>query len=271
MKDILLQFEEFFKGKNVLVAFSGGVDSSVLLELAIKFAKHTHAVFIKTAFISTEEHEFAEKYLHEKNVPYSILSSDVFANPKLIENNEKRCYYCKKSIFSKIKSELADNFDIIVEGSNASDLSDYRPGLQALKELKITSPYIEFGISKKTIRLLAKELQLSMADKPSNACLATRIPYNSPITKSKLERIEKAENFIRKHYDVIQLRVRDHDVLARIEVLPEDIEKIVDINNRMAIAEYLTKLGYRYVTVDLKGYRTGSLNPLPKEKQKENI
>lgn len=252
---------EFFKNKKVVVAISGGLDSTVLFELAKKSAEKSLGIIVKTAFLHEHEFQNALDYLNNQNNDFRIVEADLFKHPRITENDRNRCYYCKKAIFSSIIDSIKDyDYGFIVDGSNFSDLSDYRPGIRALEELGIKSPFIEFKITKNTIRQMAKHLNLDVANKPATTCLATRIPYNSTISVDKLARIEKAEKIIRNLVNVNNLRVRDHDTIARIEVAEEDLEILLRRDIRTKINEELKKIGYLYVAIDIEGYKQGSLN-----------
>jgi len=273
MNNYLEKFKKlnsFLKSKSVVVAFSGGLDSTVLLNVALESAKKVMAVFVQTPFISKREKIEAREYLKENKIPNRILKVNVLAYPRIKANSKKRCYHCKKAIFSTIKSSFRDeDYDLIIEGSNSSDLGDYRPGLEALKELGVESPYIKFGITKDEIRQYARMLGLAVAEKYSNSCLATRIPYGEEITAERLERIDSAEELIRSMLNVKQLRVRDHGNIARIEVLKEDFHLFLSNEKKFELIQKLKKLGYNFVTLDLEGYKTGSMNVFLEKKQDE--
>ncbi|MCE7741747.1 MAG: ATP-dependent sacrificial sulfur transferase LarE [Candidatus Heimdallarchaeota archaeon] len=251
----------YFKNKKVVIAYSGGLDSTVLLEFAMQNAKEVHAITVKSSLVPQDEQDFAVEYLEARNIQFKVLQLDPLQHPKVVNNDERRCYYCKKLIFESIIEE-SKNFkpDIIIEGSNTTDLSDYRPGLDAIKELKVNSPFLEFQISKSEIRGLAQILSLDIAEKPATTCLATRIPYGHMITEGKLEKIEAAEKIIKDAIPVSVLRVRDHGEIARIEVSAEDFEKFFDIQIRNSIKENLKELGFSYITLDISGYKQGSMN-----------
>lgn len=244
--------------RGVVVAFSGGVDSSLLLQIAKDTVPdHVIAVTASSPIHPEQELELAKhiaRRLHNKHV---ILKSDELKKKKFTSNPRDRCYHCKLALFKKIKKFAARNGYTVIEASNASDLQDYRPGLRALKELRITSPFIEARLSKQEIRTLAKKYKLPNWDRPAMACLATRVPYGRKITKKILQRVEAAERYLTR-LGLSQVRVRDHEPIARIEIMPDEFKKIV--SQRTKITRHFRKLGYLYVTLDLEGYTIGSLN-----------
>ena len=253
--------ENYFKGKKVVIAYSGGLDSTVLLEFVLENASDVLAINIKSNLVPANEQDFAVQYLKLRDVRFRIINVNPLNHPKVVSNDFQRCYYCKKLIFETIITETKSfDPDIIVEGSNLTDLSDYRPGLKAIKELKINSPFIELKISKNEIKGLAEILSLSVAKKPATTCLATRIPYGQEITKDRLKRVETAEQIIREIIPISVLRVRDHEDIARIEIQQEDVTKFLEDTVRNSIKESLKRLGFSYITLDLEGYTQGSMN-----------
>ena len=193
-----------------------------------------------------------------------IIERNPLKDEKFRVNPKNRCYICKTGLYEdiiKIKEER--NFDIILDGSNIDDLSDYRPGMQALKELNITTPYIDFKINKQEIREICKYFNLEVQSKPSMACFSSRIPYDQDINEEKLDMIREAEKFLKNTYNLNQLRVRLHDgKLARIELMPEDIMKVMTDKSIKQIKTKFKQLGFCYITVDLEGFRSGSLNEI---------
>ncbi len=252
---------QYFKDKKVVIAFSGGIDSTVLLEFALQSAKEVLAVTVKSSLVPMDEMDFAVRYLQSRDIPYRLLQVNPLDHPNVAKNDIKRCYYCKRLIFESIIDETKEfKPDIIVEGSNISDLSDYRPGMEAVKELSIKSPFLELNISKKEIRGLSKIMSLEISEKPATTCLATRIPYGQEITEERLKKIELAESIIKEILPISVLRVRDHKEIARIEVLEEDMMKIMKSDHRNLIREKLKQLDFSYITLDLGGYKQGSMN-----------
>ena len=237
------------------------MDSTVLLELAMQTAKEVLPVTIKSSLVPSFELDYATKYLEEKKLHFIVHYVDPLKTKEVKHNDKKRCYYCKKLIFESI-IDVTRKFspDIIVEGSNVSDLSDYRPGLEAVKELLIRSPFLDLNINKKQIRELANDLKLHISKKPATTCLATRIPYGQLINEDRLKRIEEAESIIKQVLDIKLLRVRDHNEIARIEVSEDKISLFLDKDKRKTIIKGLKNLGFSYVTVDLVGYKQGSMN-----------
>ena len=245
---------------SVAVAFSGGVDSTFLLKVAQEvLGEKVLALTAASVFVPRRELAAAKKFCAENGIRQIIFEADVLKIAGVAENPANRCYLCKRELFKNFL-RLAEG-KILVEGSNMDDTKDYRPGMKAISELQIKSPLIAAGLYKAEIRELSKEMNLPTADKPSMACLASRIPYGETLTAEKLSQVEEAENFLSsKGFN--QLRVRIHGKIARIELLPADFPKLLEMRDE--ISARLKDLGFEYVTLDLQGYRTGSLNEIIK-------
>jgi len=252
----------FLRDKKIIVAFSGGVDSSLLAFLSNKYAKKALLVTEKSILYPDDEIRLTSEFAKNHNIPHLIIDRDPLKDENFRVNPKNRCYICKTGLYTdiiKIKEER--NFDSILDGSNIDDLSDYRPGMQALKELNITTPYIDFKINKQEIREICKYFNLEVQSKPSMACFSSRIPYDQVINEEKLDMIRGAESFLRNTYNLNQLRVRLHEgKLARIELMPEDILKLMANENIEKIKTKFKQLGFCYITIDLEGFRSGSLN-----------
>ena len=245
----------------VLVAFSGGVDSSLLLKTAQDVvADGVLAVIARSETYPEVEQKEAVRLAEQWGVRYKIIQTDELNNPDFVSNPPTRCYFCKNELFSRLK-EIAEAEDIryVCDGSNREDMEDFRPGAQAAEELGIRSPLQEAGLVKDEIREISKWLGLPTWDKPSLACLSSRFPYGTHIDQGSLKQIAQAEEFLRNQ-GFKQVRVRHHGQIARIEVGPEQMEKMLHPGIRSAVAARLKTLGYSYVTVDIEGYRTGSMN-----------
>lgn len=249
--------QTIFFNKSVIVAFSGGVDSSVVAALSKKYAKKTKLVMQIGSSVPQYEIDYATKQSEQLGLDIEFIEYDEIDHSEQYRlNDENRCYYCKKLLYGfieKIRKEKV--FDIIVSGTNVSDLSGHRPGLLAGKENRIINPLVEAGISKTEVRYIASDEGLITADKPATACLASRIVTGTPISKENLERVEKAENYIRENFVLNKLRVRDHGKLARIEVAVDDFPILLNKDAFKSIHNTLTELGFRYVTLDMQGYR----------------
>lgn len=241
---------------SVAVAFSGGVDSTFLLKVAHDtLGDKAIALTAASVFVPYRELDTSNKFCAENGIRQIIFEADVLSVEGVAKNPVDRCYLCKRALFENFLRLAEDK--ILVEGSNVDDTRDYRPGMKALTELDVKSPLRAVGLSKSEIRELSRALNLPTADKPSMACLASRIPYGEPLTAQKLSQVEQSEEFLRdKGFN--QLRVRVHGKIARIEVLLEDFSKALSL--REEISARLKEIGFDYVTLDLQGYRTGSLN-----------
>lgn len=244
---------------NALVAFSGGVDSSVLAALAyMALGERALAVTADAPTLAPGELDTAKKVAGEIGIKHIVIFYDELDEPGFKKNPVDRCYYCKKGLIRELK-KIAEQHGIttIIEGTNYSDLKGHRPGHRAVIEEGIYNPYIEFGVTKEEIRGIARELKLSVADKPSMACLSSRFPYGQMITHDALKRVGEAEAYLQKMgFGVV--RVRDHDGIARIEIMPDEMPQLLEI--RGDIATQFKKLGFSYVTLDLVGFRSGSMD-----------
>jgi uncharacterized protein len=250
---------------SVLVAFSGGTDSTLLLKVAHdELGDRAVAATAVSPSMPRQEVEEASRLAKEIGAEHLLLESAELEDPDYQANPPDRCYYCKSACFGSLL-DLAEQRGLrfVVDGSNLGDLGDHRPGMRAARELGVRSPLLEAGLNKSDIRLLSRELGLPTWDKPAQACLASRIPYGTAITRERLSQIEGAEAFLHG-LGIPQVRVRLHGGVARIEVLPESLPSIME--HRPEIVGELHRLGFSYVTVDLEGYRTGSMNePLVQE------
>jgi len=264
-KDLNIKLEDlisFLNGKKIIVAFSGGVDSSLLAFLSKKYAKDTLLVTERSILYPEEEIEEASQFAKNHGINHIIIERDPLEDEEFQCNPSNRCYICKMGLYNEIlKIKNAKNFDLILDGSNMDDLSDYRPGMQALKELKISTPYINYKINKKEIREISKYYDLDVQSKPSMACFSSRIPYGQLISQKKLIMIKEAEKFLKNTFNLKQLRVRLHEQdLARIEFLLEDLTNILISNNLELIKKKFKELGFTYITIDIEGFRSGSMN-----------
>ena len=248
---------------SVAIGFSGGVDSSFLLKVATDaLGENVLAITVNSILHPKRELSDAIQFVKQVNAHHIVIDVDVNEIGDIIENPENRCYFCKKHIFSKIKNVAnREKISHVLDASNYDDLEDYRPGMKALDRLSVVSPLVDVKIGKNEIRELSKQMNLDTWDKPSFACLASRFPYGVKITKSRLEQIEKAESFLLS-LGTKQFRVRYHDEVSRIEVPKNDFEIVLD--NSSKIVKKFKEFGFKYVTLDIQGYRTGSLNEVLK-------
>ncbi len=260
VKEVVKKLKKF---KGVVVAFSGGVDSSVVLALAKKaLGDNVLAVTVDSPVTPPWELKEAVKIANLLGVKHLVVRvNELEEVPGFAGNPRDRCYLCKKFRFSLLKRLAAEKgFNAVLDGTNLSDLGEYRPGLRALKELGVISPLLEARLGKSESREVARFLGLPNYDKASNACLATRFPYGCKLTVEKLRRVAEAERFLREELGVKVVRVRDHGDLARIEVGREERKVFFNEDVMDLVARKLKDLGYRFVTLDLEGYRFGSFD-----------
>lgn len=244
------------KKQGLCLAFSGGIDSTLLLYFCRNMG--ILAITFNSNFQTEEEIELTKKLCEKYGVKQVIIEKDVFENPIILNNPKDRCYHCKKFLFENAVKIAQDNgFQYIIDGTNFDDLGVYRPGRKALKELGIISPFAKFEITKNEIRDFAKECGIEIFSKPSSPCLATRFPYGTALTKEKLEIVEKGEQVLKKAgFECCRLRL--HGDIARIEVAPEKIAELIE--KKDFVVEELKKLGILYITADLEGFRSGSMD-----------
>jgi uncharacterized protein len=244
---------------SALVAYSGGVDSTLVVKVAYEeLGEWTVAVTAVSASQPEEEREEATRTAREIGVEHVLIESDELDNTDYLANAPDRCYHCKLVRFQGLSAMARERgLAYVVDGSNCDDLGEHRPGMRAAQELGVRSPLLEAGMTKADIRAASRKLGIGVWNKPSGACLATRIPYGTRITRDMLRRVGEAESFLRR-LGVGQVRVRHHGSIARIEVEPESVA--LAVANRSQIANRLRELGFTYVTLDLAGYRSGSMN-----------
>lgn len=258
----LLRLREVLSSlESICIAYSGGVDSTFLLRVSKDvLGENVLAVTATSPTYPQRELKEAIESAQKIGVRHLLISSNELDIPGFSENTTNRCYYCKHDLFQKLKAEAEKcGIKAIADGSNYDDTKDYRPGRKAAKELGVRSPLCEAGLTKNEIRYLSKELGLNTWNKPSLACLSSRIPYHEKITEEKLKQVEKAEGILRD-MGFTQFRVRHHNDIARLEFIPEEMSSLNVSEMRLSIDRALKNLGFKYVTVDLKGYRTGSMN-----------
>lgn len=258
---LLSQIQTYAKADTVL-AFSGGVDSALLLCLLSRACRETgrqvYAVTFHTALHPQADLKIARQLAQSMGISHHVLEINEFENPRILENPPDRCYHCKKMLFEKLWEFARERqTDTVLEGSNKDDLSVYRPGLRAVEELGVKSPLAQCGVTKAQVRQMAAEYGLSVASRPSVPCLATRLPYGTPIDAGLLSRIDAGEQFLR-NLSFGNVRIRVHKDVARLEMDPEDFPLLLE--RREEILQRLKELKLPYVTLDLEGFRSGSMD-----------
>ena len=250
---------------SLAVAFSGGVDSTFLLRVAHDvLGDRAIAVTAAPPFVPVREQKEASDFCREAGIRQIVIPAEALDLDGIRHNPPDRCYHCKRMIFGRIiKTAEQNGISHVAEGSNTDDTGDYRPGMRAIRELGVLSPLLEADLSKSDIRTLSKELSLPTWDKPSFACLASRFVYGETITDERLSMVDRSEQLL-LDLGFRQFRVRIHGDLARIEILPVDFDRIMDAECRAKIYSELKSYGFSYVTLDLAGYRTGSMNEVLK-------
>jgi len=247
----------------VAVAFSGGVDSSYLLAAAIDALGRDRVVALTadSPLLPRAERDTAVEVAQLLDAEHRLIPFDDLAIAGVIENSPQRCYHCKRARFEALRALAAETDGaVVVHGENVDDADDYRPGAVAARELGVRAPLAEAGLTKADIRALSRRRGLPTWDHPAAACLASRFPYGTPLTREGLERVERAERALQVVTGLRQVRVRDHHPVARIEVPPDDIARLAAPDMRQRVHDEVMAAGYRYVALDLLGYRTGSLN-----------
>ncbi len=249
--------------RRVAVAFSGGVDSTFVLKVAVDTlgAENVVAVTGKSASLAADELTQAASLAIQLGVEHVILDTDEFENENYLANPVNRCYFCKTTLYTHVRRFIESRgINAIINGTNADDLGDYRPGLDAAREFNVRAPLAEAGLTKLEIRELSARFGLPTADKPAMPCLSSRVQYGETITPEKLRMIESAEKFLRDELGIAECRVRHHNNIARIEVPPPVIPRLADPTVAARIDAHFRSLGYAYVTLDLRGFRSGSMN-----------
>lgn len=262
MKEKLLKIrEDIGTYKRVAIAFSGGVDSTLLSKVSYNLLKkEAIAITIVGDMHSKAEIQEGRELARGIGIPHVEIDIRGREIPRFSENQKDRCYHCKKYIFTLIQDKARElGIEVILDGSNVDDLSDFRPGMKALKELGIVSPLKDAGFTKSDIRKISREFGLPTWDKPAFACLASRIPYDIKITREKLDMIEMGEAYL-KEIGIKQYRVRHHGEVARIEIEDGELEKILDRETFAMISKRFSEIGFKYTALDLAGYKQGSMN-----------
>ena len=256
---------DFMKSmQHCVVAYSGGVDSAVVAKIAaLVLGERAKAVMAVSPSVATGEVESAKTLAEEIGIDFHLIHTSEMEDPRYLKNDERRCYYCKQGLYLALK-EFVREFPhtTIANGTNTDDLGDYRPGLEAARELRVVSPLVEAGLNKQNVRQLAKQWNLSVWDKPATPCLSSRIAYGESVTPDRLRIVDQAETYLRSH-GFRELRVRYHaGDLARIEIPQGEVSRFATLAEDKKIANRFRDLGFRFVTLDLVGFRSGSLNSL---------
>jgi len=253
--------ELFRRLRRVIVAFSGGIDSAYVAFIAHQeLGANMLAVTGDSPSLSDWQKVEAIKYAEQFGIPHEIISTEEMNDPNYSSNPVNRCYYCKRELHTKLRQLAQERgFNAICDGNNMDDLGDYRPGRQAAQELGVISPLVECGITKAELRQLARRAGLPIWDKPASACLSSRIPYGMPVTIEKLTVIDRGEALMRE-LGFRVFRVRHHGDIVRIEISPEEMPRAMQMDMAALLARRFKALGFKYVALDLEGYRTGSMN-----------
>ena len=268
MEKLNILKENLSKYKNAVIAFSGGVDSTLLARVAKDvYGENLLLITATSSTIPFYELEEAEALAAMMDIKHRVIVSEEINMPEYTDNPPDRCYFCKSELFGKIRyiSEK-EGFEVVFDGSNAEDMKDFRPGLKAKKEKEVISPLAESGFTKDDIRKLSAEYQLPTTNKQSYACLASRIPYGEKITIEKLDRLARAE-FDLRGLGFSQFRIRSHENLARLEFIPAEMNRAWILKDKLN--EICKKSGFSYITIDLSGYRSGSMNEVLSESEKK--
>ena len=246
---------------SVLVAFSGGVDSTLLLKVAYDtLGKRAAGATALSPTYPKEQLDEAQSLARQIGTRHYLIQSEQLSMTEFVQNDPKRCFHCKKELFEKLRNlAIQEGYEYIAEGTNLDDLGDYRPGLLAAQEYGIKSPLVEAGLNKEAVRKLSHRLNLSTWNKPAQACLSSRFPYGTKITLEHLKQVDQAEGILRSK-GFSQVRVRYHGSIARIELNPDELPRALATPLREEILQAIKALGFHYVTLDLEGYQRGSLN-----------
>ena len=255
LKSYLEQFD------SAVIALSGGVDSSLVAKIAFDvFGSKAVAVISASESLPESERRLAVQLCSDIGIPFREIKTTELQDATYRANDGNRCFVCKSYLYQELQAFAEQNgYDVVLDGANADDLADYRPGRQAAREHNVKSPLAELGISKSLVREIAKELELPNWNKPASACLASRIQYGTEVTRETLAQVEQAEEILRDA-GFLQFRVRHHDSVARIEIPTDEFSRIVDV--RETITKQMKELGYKFVSLDLDGFRSGSMNEL---------
>lgn len=268
MKDFELKCQkltnliENYTKNDIVIAFSGGVDSSLLLKIACESAKihkkKVYAVTLYTTLHTVKELDFTVENAQKMSAIHKIIEIDVLKEAGIENNPKDRCYLCKKYMFSKVMEYAkAVGADVVIDGTNADDLTVYRPGIKAIKELGILSPLADVGMTKSEVRDFAAQYNITASEKPSTPCLATRFEYGAKLEYDKIRIVEQAEEYIRS-LGFYNVRLRVHGSIARIEVDARDMSLL--LNEKEKIVRYVKNLGFKYITLDLEGFSSGSMD-----------
>ena len=265
-----LLLDELRTFARVIIAYSGGVDSAFLLRASLEAVGPENVLAVIGVSPSYPSREYTEaiSLAETLGAQYRVIHTEEIQDARYAANPNNRCYYCKHDLFTRI-IQLAEEegYTAVLDGNNADDIGDWRPGQQAARELGVRSPLIEVGMTKADIRELSRVYGLPTWNKPASACLASRIPYGTRITPETLQTVEQAENALRD-LGFAQVRVRHHDTVARIEVAPDEIARLIDPQLRETVVQQLRALGYQFITLDLQGYRMGSFNEALSSKER---